>query len=560
MSYRSICLTFSFASLLLVTTFGRAQTGLISTIVGTGTPGYSGDGGPATSAIINNPIQVITDASGNVYFADNNSNVIRKISTSGIITTVVGTGVAGYSGDGGPATAAELSDPWGLAIDAAGNLYIGDTRNAVVRKVNTAGIISTIAGTGMAGYGGDGGPATAARLQIPALMRLDNTGNLFFCDNANHRVRKITPLGTITIIAGNGIPGSSGDGGTAVSAAISFPAGVAPDASGNIYISDAVHNVIRKVNSAGIISTFAGTGTAGYTGDGGPASTARLNYPQDIFIDASGNIYFSDTYNNVVRKINIAGIISTVAGSGTAGFSGDGGPATAAQLHYPVGVYQDNSGKTYISDPSNNRIRRVVDFQTLHFTHGHRQNLTICNNEMPTAIDTQLAVMNTTAGQTETWSLIIPPAHGTAVVTYTTTSTGSIFTPIGLTYTPSSGFTGIDSFKVRVSNGTITDETVIVVLVDCHTGVNSLSDPGAGAVKVFPNPAADGEFEITVFANAAEDVQLTVTNVVGQKVRELTGHTNNPIGLKVDAPSGIYFLTASTKDSKLSQKIIISTR
>ena len=341
----------------------QAQSNIISTVGGNGIMGYSGDGGQATNAELFQPHGIAFDVTGNMYIADETNNLIRKINTLGIITTIAGTGAVGYSGDGGQATAAELKHPTQVVIDMAGNIYISDYFNNCIRKVNTAGIISTIAGNGTGGFSGDGGQATAAALNWASSLFMDTIGNLFIADEGNNRIRMVNTNGIITTIAGNGTAGYNGDGGQATAAELHNPFGVFLDAAGSLYISDAVNNCIRKVNTAGIITTIAGTGTAGYSGDGGQATNAGLSTPAgNIAIDATGNMYIPDSYNHRIRMINTSGIISTIAGTGTQGFSGDCGQATAAELYLPQGV-TINAGNIYIADYDNNRIR-VVSTQT----------------------------------------------------------------------------------------------------------------------------------------------------------------------------------------------------
>ena len=330
----------------------------ITTIAGNGTQGYSGDGGPATAARLKNPLGLALDASGNLYVADVYNNVIRRISPGGMITTIAGTGVADYSGDGGPATAAKLSWPAGIAIDQTGNIYFSDQVNDVIRKINTAGIITTIAGIERHGYSGDGGPAISAKLYVPVGIAIDKTGNVFFADAFNHVIRKIDKSGIITTVAGNGTEGYSGDGGAAVNARLRFPAGVEIDGSGNLYIADTDNSVIRKVDASGIITTIAGNGTNGYGADGGPAAASVLNKPALIRFDSQGNLIVADVNNHVIRRIDGSGI-TTIAGSGIRGYSGDGGDPLQARLSNPGAVAIDNTGVFYISDCNNNVIRRV---------------------------------------------------------------------------------------------------------------------------------------------------------------------------------------------------------
>jgi sugar lactone lactonase YvrE len=226
------------------------------------------------------------------------------VSTSGTITTFAGNGTQGFSGDGGPATSAGLSYPGGVAVDAAGNLYIADTSNHRVRKVSTSGTITTVAGNGTFGFSGDDGPATNATLSYPTEVAVDAVGNLYIADTGNLRVRKVSASGTITTVAGNGIYGFSGDGGPATNASLVIPRGVAVDAVGNLYIADYGNSRVRKVSSWGTITTVAGNGSPGFSGDGGPATSAALGYPRGVAVDAAGNLYIADTDNNRVRKVS----------------------------------------------------------------------------------------------------------------------------------------------------------------------------------------------------------------------------------------------------------------
>lgn len=442
-----------------------AQT--INTFAGIGIAGYSGDGGASTTAKLNLPYAVAADGAGNVYIADHDNNRIRKVDPSGVITTIAGTGTGSYFGDGGPATLARIQKPRAIAIDPSGNVVFSDYGNNRIRKINvTTGIITTIAGTGgIPAFSGDGGPATAAQLGYAWGITYDAAGNLFIADNQNCRVRKVTPAGIISTIAGNGSCFISGDGGPAIAARVQYPTGVAVDGVGNLYIADNGNNRVRKINTSGTISTIAGTPTYGFSGDGGPSTAAMVSAPVGIATDPSGNVYIADQNNNRIRKINTAGIISTYAGNGTAGYSGDGGMPTLASLNHPSGFATDGLGKFYIADNENNCIRIVqILSHAPTFTGGRSQSRTICPVEF-IGIDSLLAVYDVDTGQTENWSVVTPPAHGILVAAYTALSTGATIYPTGLTYAPASGYLGLDSFKVQVSDGLFADTTTIYITI-----------------------------------------------------------------------------------------------
>jgi sugar lactone lactonase YvrE len=326
-----------------------SPSGVITTVAG-GASGYSGDSGPAASAQLNNPSGLAMDGTGNLYIADSDNNRIRKVSPTGIITTVAGNGNAGYSGDGGPAAGGQFNTPTGLALDSAGSLYIADYGNSRIRKVSSAGILTTIAGNGTFNYLGDDGPATAGQLsQELHAITLDGAGNLYIADQFNMRVRKISANRIISTIAGSGMGGFSGDGGPAFAAGLQRPEGLAVDVAGNLYISDPYNYRVRKVLPNGIITTVAGNGSQGYSGDGGPATQAQLNRPVGVAVDGAGNLYIADYFNYRIRKVT-DGIISTIAGKGTFGYSGDGGPAVSAQLVGPFGLAVDAAGNVYAAD------------------------------------------------------------------------------------------------------------------------------------------------------------------------------------------------------------------
>ena len=375
--YRSISavvliLYFSAGSLPTDAAAAVVPTFTISTIAGTGVSGYSGDGGQAVNAKLNDPRGIVTDPAGNVYFCDRDNNVVRKIDLNGVITTIAGTGVAGYNGDNIPGTKAQLDTPWRVTMDPAGNLYIADALNDRIRKLAPNGIITTVVGNGLAGYSGDGGAATSATLRVPEQAELDAFGNMFIADSGNNVIRKVDVNGIITTVAGNGFGASigdangegggySGDGGPATKAELNLPISVAVDPSDNLWISDQGNNVIREVNGAtGIISTVAGIfNVYNYTGDGGLATKATFNGPAGIARDTAGNLYITDYGNNALRVILTDGTIHTVAGNGNAGYTGDGGPATKAEMNSLRQVAVGTFGDIYIADSLNNAIRKL---------------------------------------------------------------------------------------------------------------------------------------------------------------------------------------------------------
>ena len=408
--------------------------GDINTIAGNGTYGYSGDGGAAISAEIWYPSGVAIDSSGNVYIADQDNYRIRKVTAStGIISTIAGNGTYGYSGDGGAATSAELKVPSGVAVDSSGNVYIADSYNFRIRKVTAStGIISTIAGNGTGGYSGDGGAATSAEVE-PVGVAVDSSGNVYIVDQFNQRIRKVTAsTGIISTIAGNGTRGYSGDGGAATSAELNYPSGVGIDSSGNVYIADTQNDRIRKVTaSTGIISTLAGNGTAGNSGDGGAATSGELNYPSGVGVDSSGNVYIADSGNERIRKVTTStGIISTIAGNGTGGYSGDSGAATSAELANPAGVTIDSSGDVYIADATNMRVRAVGGAGRTPVT----PTISLATSGTPSVYGAPVTFTATvTSGDANTITFYngssslgtVTPNNGTAALTITGLSVGS---------------------------------------------------------------------------------------------------------------------------------------
>lgn len=355
---------FTFLCFLLFAVSANCEAQYIYTFAGTGfgastgSGGYSGDGGQAKAARLNSCTGVGYDGFGNIYIADRANNRVRKIAPNGVISTFAGKDTAGYSGDNGAATAAKLNKPFSVVADVVGNVYISDGGNHVIRKVNTAGMITTYAGIGMPGNAGDLGPATAAMLNNPQGIALDTLGNLYIADADNHEIREVSG-GMIYRVAGTGTNGYSGDGGMAMGAKLYSPAAVAVDPLGNIYVADYYNNAVRKIDASGIITTFAGTGVAGYAGDGAPAANAKLRNPSGVAVFGFGPVYIADQGNNVVRVVNSTGIISNYAGTYTNGYSGDGGMAALSQLASPKGIAIDALNRLFIADYDNNVIRVV---------------------------------------------------------------------------------------------------------------------------------------------------------------------------------------------------------
>lgn len=335
---------------------GAASNNIIVTYAGNGQAGSGGDGGPATAAQLSTPSGVVLDNAGNVFVVDTAANRVRKVVTSGTISTVAGTGVPGFAGDGGPAIAAKLKAPTGLAMSASGVLYVADTGNNRVRRVAADGAISTIAGTGAVGYTGDAGPATAAKLSGPTGLALDPAGDLFIADTGNDVVREVFADGTIVTFAGTGKRGFSGNTGPATKAKLSLPVGLTMSGQA-VLISDTGNNQVREV-SGGTITAFAGTGAGGFSGDGGQATAAQLSGPVGVDADPLGNVFVVDAGNRRIRQVTASGLISTFAGTGAAGFSGDGGPAELAMIQ-ALGGISVSPNDVFFADTLNHRVRRV---------------------------------------------------------------------------------------------------------------------------------------------------------------------------------------------------------
>ena len=451
-----LCIAF----VLGMSTFACGQTPTIFTVAGNGSTTFGGDGGPATNAGLNNPMAVVADAMGNIYFSDGGHSCLRKVSsTSGSISTIAGTPtVSGYYGDGGQATAAKLMTPTALAISPTGDIVFSDSGNACLRKVSsTSGSISTIVGVASlgAGFGGDGGPATAAQISNNISICFDALGNLYIADGGNHCLRKVSSTsGSISTIAGTPtVSGFSGDSGPATNAKLNNPTAVAVDTAGNIYVADGGNGCLRKVSStSGSISTIAGTPTVpGFAGDGSAATACQLNNPSGLAVTAAGKIFISDRGNNRMRVINPLGVIHTVVGTDTAGFNGDG-LCTSLELNQPIGVCLDTHNNCYIADHLNNRVR-YIDYTLL--------------------VEEALA-----------------PATG---------------------------------------------------------------------IQVAPNPSK-GDFSVTITNPQSTNAIVEVYNLLGQKIKEVAGFTNQTIKISMEVPIGVYILRAVAGANSWSKQIIVSEK
>ncbi len=600
-----------------------ASAQIITTFAGGGTGGL-GDGGPATAAVVPDPIGGIFDKYGNYYCAEATAEIIRKVSNTGIITTIAGTfGSSGFSGDSDLATTSMLYSPTSVRLDTSGDFYICDADNNRIRKVDAAtGIITTIAGSSTAGFGGDSGLAIAAMLSGPQDIYFDKLGNLYIADGYNERVRKINTFGIITTIAGTGFAGHTGDGGPATAAEIRFPTGLAIDDTGNLYVAG--DNVVRKITPAGIITTVAGiSGMYMYTGDGVPATSAPIS-PIKLTIDAMGQLIIADNLNRRVYKVDNAGIIHTIAGNGMAGFTGDGVPATATSLDYPSGVALDSCGNLYITEANNKRVRKVI-FDTLgvpSISILPAPNDTVCAGTpitYTTSVSSGLAIsyrwyingifigatsssytyipsngdsircvliaISRCSGSTDTVSSntihMVVTTSTTPIITIfsnpsslvgsivtinaTVTSAGSSYiihwynnsilfnttTTPSVTYTKTIGIDHITATVIPSSVGCYDSTTSsVITITDSSTGLNNIAMPHEA--YIYPNPAHSG---ITVISQNITNV--TISNFLGQTF--INNECNaSQIEINIETlPSGLYVVKLTNNEGqKMVTKIV----
>ncbi len=530
-----------FFSLMFALFFIFSNAQIITTIAGNGTAANTGDGGPASAAELNAPVGVAEDASGNLYIAAGAR--IRRITPSGTISTIAGNGLVGFSGNGGQATAAELSAPADVTVDAFGNIYIADAGNERIRKVNTSGIISTYAGNGAGGYSGDGAAATAAELNNPLGIAVDGSGNIYVAEQANHTIRMINTSGIISTIAGVGTHhGYTGDGGTATAAELYSPYGVTVDVFGNVYIADEMNYVIRKVNTSGNISTFAGNGIAGSSGNTGQATAAELNGPTGVRQDGLGNLYIADAGNAEIRKVNTSGIITRFAGNYGGGFSGDGGQATAAEIANPRKIALDNLGNLFIADKNNERIRIVYALLTVSASVTTSISCYGGNNGIATASPrggTSPYTYSWSGGGTNstktglsigTYTITVTDAYSqTASATVTVTQPPLLTVSTSLTMTSSlyinanaSGGTSPYTYSWSPSSG-----------LSCSTCQNAVATPTATttySVTITDNNGCTATASVTANVNTGSAPSLLSTPPITQWTYAAPGQYSNGIG------------------------------
>ena len=553
-----------------------STAGTLTVVAGNGTIGYSGDAGPATQAALAHPESVALDGSGNLYIADTANSVIRVVNMGtqlltvagvtigpGNIQTVAGNGTAGFGGDGNAATAVELNSPYGLFVDGQGNIFIADTDNSVIREVMAStGIIQTVAGTpDTTGFTGDGASATAATLDLPQGVFVDAAGNIYIADTFNSVIRVVNPGSQPVTIAGIAIPAGdiqtvagtyysaglgtacqfTGDNGPATSAFLCLPGGVFADTSGNIYIADTSNYGIREVVTAGTISTIAGTlGTSGYIGDGGPATSAQLNYPSGVFVDSAGNIFIADTLNYVIREVT-AGNISTIAGNSTLAYSGNGVTAIDAALSIPYGAFVDASGNLFIADTYNSAIREVLaatgNIQTL------AGNGMVCALPSTGCGDGGLA----TAAQLNYPEGVFADSQGNifiadtenSVVREIVASTEIIQTVAG---TPgSAGFSGdgaaATSAQLRTPAAVLLDSAGNIYIADTDNSAIRVVNTGAAAITI----AGVTIQPQTIATVAGNGTACTDTSAgCGDGGAATSAELNFPSGLSLDASGNIY--------------------
>jgi sugar lactone lactonase YvrE len=521
----------------------------ISTIAGTGTAGFHEDGVAAGTAPLNYPRGVAVDSNDTVYIADTDNHRIRKIDTNGIISTIAGTGTAGFLGDGQAAVAAELNAPAAVAIDDSGNVYIADTNNNRVRKIDTNGIISTIAGTGAPGFPGEGEAAASAELNAPTGVAVDRSGNVYIADYRNHKIKKVDPNGLISTIAGTGTAGPLGDGGPSKDAELFNPYSVAIDKAGNLYIADQNNYKIRKIDTNGLISTIAGVDSGGVSADGIAALTARLQYPSGVAVDSSGNVYIAETNYQKIRKVDTNGIITTVAGTGTAGFKGDGASAVNAQFSSPLRVAVDSSGSLYVADFFNSRIRKITSAVS---SDAALSGLTISSGTLTPAFAANTLSYSANAVNSVDSITVIPTAresHAAVTVNGMPLSSGQAVIHLSLGITPV-------TITVTAEDGTTTRSYTIDVSREATYTIEPLQTQTLSSLIEGYEPGMQETVTVTIARSGSGDltnlaVQLSgtgagsfeITGPLVTTLNEGTSATTFTLKAKDHLPVGSYSAT-----------------
>jgi hypothetical protein len=520
---------------------------LINTMAGKGIVGFSGDGGQATAATTNEPEGVTVDPAGNVYFADESNNRIRKVTTAGIISTIVGNGVAAAAGDGGQATAGSINGPDGLRFDHLGNLFIADNGNERVRKVNTSGVITTFAGTGAGGFSGDGGPANAAALNFPSDVASDATNNIYIADYFNNRIRKVNTSGIITTFAGNGVGGFSGNGGQATAAELSGPYGVRVDAANNVYIAEYTNHRIRIVNTSGVINTYAGTGVPGFSGDGGQATAAQLNGPVAITFDNAGNSYIADYSNNRIRKVTAAGVITTYAGNGVASYCCDGGPATAGEMAEPIDVEMNKTtGCLYEADWINERVRIIcgapLPITLLSFDAEYQQvnNTVALNWATATETDNKFFTIEKQTGG-DNWQAVV-----------NVDGAGNSSQTLYYKAMDENPYPGVSYYRLKQTDydGNFT-----------YSDVKTITVPEYNFVSIYPNPVRDN---INLNYNSLNNgsVSIRIYSISGAEAMPANNNKDVQLGMNIisintsELSSGMYILAVTNDVHTYYKKFI----
>jgi len=531
---------FFIVALMSTTSYGQ----IITTIAGNGVPAYTGNGGAATSASLDGPNGVAVDQTGNIYVSEYWNHTIRKITPSGIITTCAGNGSPGYSGDGGQATAAQLNYPVKIAVDRLGNIFIADRDNNRIREVSTSGIITTIAGTGYPGYNGDGITATTAQINSPCGVDVDTMGNIYIADFSNNRIRKVSS-GMIYTIAGTGTTGSFGDGGMATNAQLDNCFGVRINRSGNIFIADNSNNKIRVVSTTGIITTFAGNGTVGYSGDGYAATDAEFNDPAGIAFDTLGNVYIADQLNNVIRMVSTSGIITTILGTGTPGYNGDGLSATATEINGANEIDFDLSQHLLFTDNLNHRVRMLAS-SCFSITHQPANDTVLPGNTA------KYWVVTAALAPTYQWQ---QNAGAGWVNMANTWPYSGVFTDT-LTIHNASLYIDTTHYRCVVSDdadGIICVDTSSSAVLYINTADEGVNNPGIPEVNIYPNPAHNN---VTIYLpepTATGNVQLM--DAVGQVLIEESIKNTTSLDIQ-QLPAGVYIIKVDYDHQSLYKKLI----